>query len=64
VIQRDDLTIGEARLDGSLASLALTEADLDAAVGRTTSTPAMGRSSSPPSMRLSGVVRWPAWDGR
>ena len=38
VIQRDDLTIGEARLDGSLASLALTEADLDAAVGRTTST--------------------------
>jgi len=38
VIQRDDLTISEARLDGSLASLALTEADLDAAVGRTTST--------------------------
>ena len=38
VIQRDDLTIGEARLDGSLASLAMTEADLDAAVGRTTST--------------------------
>lgn len=38
VIQREDLRIGEARLDGSLASLALTEADLDAAVGRTTST--------------------------
>ncbi len=38
VIQRDDLTIGEARLDGGLASLALTEADLDAAVGRTTRT--------------------------
>lgn len=38
VIQRDDLTIGEARLDGSLASLALTEADLEAAVGRTTNT--------------------------
>ncbi len=38
VIQRDDLTIGEARLDGSLASLALTEADLDATVGRTTNT--------------------------
>ena len=38
VIQRDDLTMGEARLDGSLASLALTEADLEAAVGRTTST--------------------------
>lgn len=38
VIQRDDLRIGEARLDGSLASMALTEADLDAAVGRTSST--------------------------
>ena len=38
VIQRDDLRIGEARLDGSLASMALTEADLEAAVGRTTST--------------------------
>jgi len=38
VIQRDDLRIGEARLDGSLASMALTDADLDAAVGRTTST--------------------------
>ncbi|MCL4239750.1 MAG: hypothetical protein KJ048_00205 [Dehalococcoidia bacterium] len=38
VIQRDDLTVGEARLDGSLASMALSEADLDAAVGRTTST--------------------------
>ncbi len=38
VIQRDDLRVGEARLDGGLASMALTEADLDAAVGRTTST--------------------------
>lgn len=38
VLQRDDLRIGEARLDGSLASMALTEADLDAAVGRATST--------------------------
>lgn len=38
VLQRDDLRIGEARLDGSLASIALTEADLEAAVGRTTST--------------------------
>lgn len=38
VLQRDDLRIGEARLDGSLASMALTEADLEAAVGRTTST--------------------------
>ncbi len=38
VVQRDDLRVDEARLDGSLASLALTEADLDAAVGRTTST--------------------------
>ncbi len=38
VIQRDDLRIGEARLDGGLASLALTEADLEATVGRTTST--------------------------
>ena len=38
VIQRDDLTIGEARLDGRLASMALTETDLEAAVGRTTST--------------------------
>lgn len=38
VIQREDLQVGEARLDGSLASMALTEADLDAAVGRTTST--------------------------
>lgn len=38
VIQRDDLRIGEARLDGSLASIALSEADLEAAVGRTTST--------------------------
>ncbi|MCK6565607.1 MAG: RcpC/CpaB family pilus assembly protein [Dehalococcoidia bacterium] len=38
VIQRDDLRIGEARLDGSLASMALTEADLETAVGRTTST--------------------------
>ena len=37
VIQREDLQVGEARLDGSLASMALTEADLDAAVGRTTS---------------------------
>ncbi|MBE7518467.1 MAG: hypothetical protein HS107_04395 [Thermoflexaceae bacterium] len=38
IIQRDDLTIGEARLDGGLASLALTDADLGAAVGLTTST--------------------------
>jgi Flp pilus assembly protein CpaB len=38
VIQRDDLRIGEARLDGGLASMAMTEADLEAAVGRTTST--------------------------
>ncbi|MGE0600576.1 MAG: Flp pilus assembly protein CpaB [Dehalococcoidia bacterium] len=38
VLQRDDLRIGEARLDGSLASMALTESDLEAAVGRTTST--------------------------
>jgi Flp pilus assembly protein CpaB len=38
VLQRDDLRIGEARLDGSLASMALTDADLEAAVGRTTST--------------------------
>jgi len=38
IIQRDDLRIGEARLDGSLASMALTDADLEAAVGRTTST--------------------------
>ncbi len=38
VLQRDDLTIGEARLDGSLALLALTQTDLEAAVGRTTST--------------------------
>jgi Flp pilus assembly protein CpaB len=38
VIQRDDFRIGEARLDGGLASLALTQADLEAAVGRTTST--------------------------
>ena len=38
VIQRDDLRIGEARLGGSLASMALREADLEAAVGRTTST--------------------------
>ncbi|MBE7518350.1 MAG: hypothetical protein HS107_03805 [Thermoflexaceae bacterium] len=38
VLQRDDLRIGEARLDGGLASLALTDADLEAAVGRTTST--------------------------
>ena len=38
VLQRDDLRIVEARLDGSLASMAVTEADLEAAVGRTTST--------------------------
>ncbi|PWB45733.1 MAG: hypothetical protein C3F10_05410 [Dehalococcoidia bacterium] len=38
VLQREDLRIGEARLDGSLASMALTDADLEAAVGRTTST--------------------------
>ena len=38
ILQRDDLRIGEARLDGSLASMALTEADLEAAVGRTAST--------------------------
>lgn len=38
VLQRDDLRIGEARLDGSLASMALTDADLEAAVGRSTST--------------------------
>ena len=38
VLQRDDLRVGEARLDGSLASMALTEADLQAAVGRTTTT--------------------------
>jgi Flp pilus assembly protein CpaB len=38
VLQRDDLRVGEARLDGSLASMALTDADLEAAVGRTTST--------------------------
>ncbi|MGE3073911.1 MAG: RcpC/CpaB family pilus assembly protein [Dehalococcoidia bacterium] len=38
VLQRDDLRIGEARLDGGLASMALTETDLEAAVGRTTST--------------------------
>jgi len=37
-IQRDDLRIGGVRLDGGLASMALTEADLEAAVGRTTST--------------------------
>ncbi len=38
VLQRDDLSIGEARLDGSLASMALTEADLEATLGRTTNT--------------------------
>ena len=38
VLQRDDIRIGEARLDGSLASMALTDADLEAALGRTTST--------------------------
>lgn len=38
VIERDDLRISEARLDGSLASMALTENELDAAVGRTAST--------------------------
>ncbi|MCZ7576306.1 MAG: RcpC/CpaB family pilus assembly protein [Dehalococcoidia bacterium] len=38
VIQRDDLRIGEARLDGSLASLVLTESELAAAIGRTSST--------------------------
>lgn len=38
VIQRDDLRIAEARLDGGLASLALAESELDAAVGRTAST--------------------------
>lgn len=35
VIQRDDLRLAEARLDGSLASLALTDGDLAAAIGRT-----------------------------
>lgn len=38
VIQRDDLRLGEARLDGSLASMALTDVDLDEAVGRTANT--------------------------
>lgn len=38
VLQRDDLRIGEARLDGGLASMALTDADLETAVGRTAST--------------------------
>ena len=38
VIQRDDLRIGEARLDGGLASLALRESDLEGTIGRTVST--------------------------
>jgi Flp pilus assembly protein CpaB len=38
VIHRDDLHLAEARLDGSLAALALTGADLDVVVGRTSST--------------------------
>jgi Flp pilus assembly protein CpaB len=39
VIQRDDLRIAEARLDGSLASLALRESDLEGTVGQTVTTP-------------------------
>lgn len=38
VIQRDDLRLGEARLDEGLTSLALRESDIDGAIGRTVST--------------------------
>lgn len=38
VIQREDLRVGAARLDSGLGSLALTESDLDVAVGRAAST--------------------------
>ncbi|MCC6387441.1 MAG: Flp pilus assembly protein CpaB [Dehalococcoidia bacterium] len=38
VIERDDLRLADVRLDSGLASLALTESELDVAVGRTAST--------------------------
>lgn len=38
VIQREDLRLDEARLDGSLAALALRESDIDGIIGRTVGT--------------------------